>query len=78
MTSFVGHNDEYQVLKYEPSEPSIESYMFLHLLSVNGRTQLFLSPTLNVAFRSFEPQIGEPFPNQQLLKVTFSQMIVVL
>ena len=33
-----------------------------------GRTQLLLPPTLNVAFRSFEPQIRELFPNQQLLK----------
>ena len=33
-----------------------------------GRTQLFLPLTLNVAFRSFEMQIGEPFPNKQLLK----------
>ena len=24
--------------------------------------------TLNVAFRSFEPRIGEPFPNEQLLR----------
>ena len=33
-----------------------------------GRTQLLLPPTLNVAFRSFEPRIGEPFPNEQLLR----------
>ena len=33
-----------------------------------GRTQLLLSPTLNVAFKSFKPQIGEPFPNEQLLR----------
>ena len=34
----------------------------------NGRTQLHLPPILNVAFRSFEPRIGEPFPNEQLLR----------
>ena len=33
-----------------------------------GRTQLLLNPTLNVAFRSIEPGIGQPFPNQQLLR----------
>ena len=33
-----------------------------------GRTQLLLPPTLNVAFRSFEPQIREPFQNKQLLR----------
>ena len=34
-----------------------------------GRTQLlFLPPTLNVAFIFFEPQIKEPFPNEQLLR----------
>ena len=33
-----------------------------------GRTQLLLPPTLNVAFRSFEPRIKEPFPNEQLLR----------
>ena len=27
-----------------------------------------MSPTLNMAFRSFELQIGELFPNEQLLK----------
>ena len=32
----------------------------------NTCTQLLLSPTLNVAFRSFEPRIGEPFPNEKL------------
>ena len=37
---------------------------FLNLI---GRTQLLLSPTFNVAFRSFEPKIKEPFPNEQLL-----------
>ena len=34
----------------------------------NGRTQLLLPPTLNVAFRSFEPRIAEPFPNEKLLR----------
>ena len=38
------------------------------ICEVNGRTQLLLTPTLNVAFRSFEPQIVEPFPNEQLLR----------
>ena len=33
-----------------------------------GRTQLPLPPTLNVAFRSFEPRIWEPFPNEQFLR----------
>ena len=33
-----------------------------------GRTQLLLPPTLNVAFRSFEPRIAEPFPNEKLLR----------
>ena len=33
-----------------------------------GRTQLFLPPTLNVAFRCFKPRIREPFPNEQLLR----------
>ena len=33
-----------------------------------GRTQLLLPPTLNVAFRSFEPRIGELIPNEQLLR----------
>ena len=32
-----------------------------------GRTQLLLPPTLNVAFRSFEQRIAEPFPNEKLL-----------
>ena len=40
----------------------------LQTFKVNGRTQLLFPPTLTVAFRSFEPQIGEPFPNEQLLK----------
>ena len=35
---------------------------------LNGHTQLLLPPTLNVAFRSFEPRIREPFPNEQLLR----------
>ena len=30
---------------------------------LNGRTQLLLPLTLNVAFRSFEPRIEEPFTN---------------
>ena len=30
------------------------------------RTQLLLNPTLNVAFKSVEPGIGEPFPNEKL------------
>ena len=29
-------------------------------------TQLLLPPTLNVAFRFFEPWIAEPFPNEKL------------
>ena len=33
-----------------------------------GHTQLLLPPTLNVAFRSFEPRIAEPFPNEKLLR----------
>ena len=33
-----------------------------------GRTQLLLPPTLNVAFRFFEPRIEEPFPNEKLLR----------
>ena len=37
-------------------------------LAHNGRTQLLLPPILNVAFRSFEPRIGQPFPNEQLLR----------
>ena len=37
-------------------------------VSLIGRTQLLLPPTLNLAFRSFEPWIGELFPNEQLLK----------
>ena len=37
-------------------------------MTINGRTQLLLPPTLNMAFRSFEPQIEEPFPNEQLLR----------
>ena len=34
----------------------------------NGRTQLLLPSTLNVAFRSFEPGIAELFPNEKLLR----------
>ena len=33
-----------------------------------GRTQLLLSSTLNVAFRSFELRIQEPFHDEQLLR----------
>ena len=33
-----------------------------------GHTQLLLPLTLNVAFRSFEPRIAEPFPNEKLLR----------
>ena len=32
------------------------------------RTQLLLPLTLNVTFRCFEPRMGEPFPNEQLLR----------
>ena len=32
----------------------------------NGCTQLLLPPTLNVAFRSFEPGIAKLFPNEKL------------
>ena len=39
-----------------------------HIEGHIGRTQLLLPLTLNVAFRSFEPQIEEPFPNEQLLR----------
>ena len=43
-------------------------FWFRGTIVIKGRTQLLLSPTLNVAFRSFEPRIGEPFPNEQLLR----------
>ena len=41
---------------------------FLKCFFDNGRTQLLLPLTLNVAFRSFEPRIAEPFSNEQLLR----------
>ena len=45
------------------------SLKLLHLGKLdNGHTKLLLPPTLNVAFRSFEPRIGEPFPTEQLLR----------
>ena len=34
----------------------------------NKGTQVLLPPTLNMAFRFFEPRIAEPFPNEKLLR----------
>ena len=37
-------------------------------MSLKGPTQLLLPPTLNMAFRFFEPRIVDPFPNEKLLR----------
>ena len=39
--------------------------------TLNGRIQLLLPQTLNVAFRSFEPHIAKPFPNENLFAAIF-------
>ena len=50
------------VIKAVRTKPKETKY-----LRDNGHTQLLLPPTFNLAFRFFEPQIGEPFPNEKLL-----------
>ena len=41
-----------------------------------GRTQLLLPPTLNVAFRFFEPRIVEPFPNEKFLWIAATKRTI--
>ena len=46
--------------------PKVGTFALGVMFEHNRRTQLLLNPTLNVAFKSVEPGIGEPFPNEKL------------
>ena len=71
MAGFVGPLMNVMILHGKSSASTYHRRKFLlgfhSIEQLKRRTQLLLPPTLNVAFRFFEPRIVEPFPNKKLL-----------